>query len=301
MLLTVGLGLIFASVFWVVYRQMTGQLAEAAKASLQVQTEVKIKSLILKYAKRLYRGLIMMIARQVVSADKEKVISRRLISAGITDVMTPIEFMAFKILLGVGLPLAILAYRMIANADISLLMIAGLCVFGWFYPDLWTNGLRGQRRNEITLALPFVIDLLTLSTEAGLDFMGAMQKVVDKARPSPLVQELDRVIKEVQLGSSRGDALRNMAWRVNIDAVSSLIAILVTSDQMGASMGPVLRAQSDMLRSDRFMRAEKAGAAASQKILFPLIFLILPAVFIMIFGPVVLQFVYGGRGGGFGL
>ena len=103
---------------------------------------------------------------------------------------------------------------------------------------------------------------------------------------------------EIQLGASRGDALRNFAWRVNMEVISSFVAILVTADQMGASIGPVLRAQSDLLRNQRFMKAEKAGAAASQKILFPLIFLILPAVFIMIFGPVILQFIYGGGGGG---
>lgn len=298
MLLALGLLVIFGITFWLTYRQLHAQFEGAARASLDVKEDAKYPSLILKYAKKLYKGLIMRIARNFLKEEKENDIKRKLQSAGATEMLTPVEFVAFKILMGIGLPLAMFVYNTIARAGMDPLFIVGLGVFGWFYPNLWVSGMAKTRQRNIELALPFVIDLMTLSTEAGLDFMGAIQKVVEKARPSPLIEELDRVLKEVQLGASRADALRNMSWRIGMDSISSFVAILVTADQMGASIGAVLRAQSDLLRNERFLKAEKAGAAASQKILFPLIFLILPAVFIMIFGPVALSFIYGGAGGG---
>ena len=294
MLLVLGMIIVFGTTYWMVYRQLMAQLEGAARASLEIKEDVKYPSLILKYAKKLYKGLIMTIARNFVKEEKENEIKRKLQSGGALEILTPIEFFAFKILMGIGLPLTLFVYNTIVRAGINPLLIIGIGFFGWFYPNLWVGGMIKKRKREIELALPFVIDLMTLSTEAGLDFMGAIQKVVEKARPSPITEELDRVLKEVQLGASRGDALRNMAWRINMDSISSFVAILVTADQMGASIGAVLRAQSALLRNERFLRAEKAGAAASQKILFPLIFLILPAVFIMIFGPVALSFMHGG-------
>ena len=156
------------------------------------------------------------------------------------------------------------------------------------------KGLIKRRHKEILIALPFVVDMLTLITEAGLDFMAALQRVVEKARPSPLVEELRLAIQEVQLGSTRADALRKMASRLQMEEISSFIAILVSADQMGSSIGKVLRAQSDALRTDRFIRAEKAGATASQLMLFPLIFLIMPAAFIIVFGPLVVKWISGG-------
>ena len=112
---------------------------------------------------------------------------------------------------------------------------------------------------------------------------------MEKAKAGPFTDELARVLRDIQLGVSRADALRNMSWRINMSEVSSFVAVLVSADQMGASIGKVLRAQSDLIRNDRFMRAEKAGAAAAQKVLLPLFFFILPAVFLVIFGPLVLR------------
>jgi uncharacterized membrane protein (UPF0127 family) len=154
------------------------------------------------------------------------------------------------------------------------------------YPSIWVSSTRKRRHEEIKLQMPFVIDLLTLSTEAGLDFIGALQKVVEKTRPGPLVGEIERMLQEIQLGTTRADAMRDMAWRIDLTEISSLVAVLVTADQMGSSLGGVLRVQSELIRTQRFTNAEKKGAAASQKLLFPLIFFIMPAVFIMIFGPV---------------
>ena len=130
-------------------------------------------------------------------------------------------------------------------------------------------------------------------------FVGAIGKVVEKAAQSPLVEEFGQLLREIKVGSSRQEALREMALRIDMTEVNSFVAILISADQMGASIGKILRQQSDAIRTERTLRAEKAGAAAAQKVLLPLVFFIIPAVFIMIFGPFLLNAIYGG--GGLGL
>src|SRR5207302_11160008 len=113
------------------------------------------------------------------------------------------------------------------------------------------------------------------------------------ARAGPLIQDLSFYRLEIQGGTTRAQSLRNFAYRINMSETSSFAALLIQADRLGASIGPVLRAQSDLLRTQRFQRAEKAGAAATQKLLFPLVLCIMPAVFIVIFGPILLNFIYG--------
>ena len=100
------------------------------------------------------------------------------------------------------------------------------------------------------------------------------------------------MLKEIKVGSSRGEALREMAFRINMTEVNSFVAILISADQMGASIGKILRQQSEQIRVERMLRAEKAGAAAASKVLIPLVFFILPAVMLMVFGPFVLGMIY---------
>jgi tight adherence protein C len=127
--------------------------------------------------------------------------------------------------------------------------------------------------------------------------VGAIGKVVEKAKPSPLVDELSQVLKEIKVGSSRSEALKEMAVRLGLSEVNSFIAILVSAEQMGASIGKVLRQQSEQMRVERMMRAEKAGAAASAKIIVPVILIIMPAVLLVMVGPMALSIVLGGGAG----
>ncbi len=166
-------------------------------------------------------------------------------------------------------------------------------IFGFFFPDFWLVGEVQRRQQEIRRALPYVMDLLTLSVEAGLDFVAGVNKVCEKARSGSLIDELAFFLSEIQVGASRQQALRNLAWLVDMPEIRSFSALLIQADILGASVGPVLRAQSDLIRTQRFQRAERMGAYAAQKILFPLILCIMPAVFIMIFGPIALNFFYG--------
>ena len=163
----------------------------------------------------------------------------------------------------------------------------------WVLPAAWLRGAVKRRHLSIQRSLPFVLDLLTLSVEAGMDFISALQRNCRLRRLDPLNEELLRMTKEIQVGSSRRDALRNMANRVRQNDLKSVAYALIQADELGVSIGAMLRIQSEQLRSRRFDRAEKLAAEAPVKMLGPLMLCIFPAVFIILLGPVLGQALKG--------
>lgn len=289
MLALMGLAFMGGGAFYLGWNLFSGEI-EAQAASRLDQAKKKTTNGLLKISKPVFYALVFPYSQKIKADDWKKKQRRMIISAGLEEEIDAEELLAYKIFLGIIVPLAIYVYFMVNGGEIALWIIIGMMLTGYIYPSIWVSGSRKRRHEEIKLQIPFVIDLLTLSTEAGLDFIGALQKVVEKTRPGPLVNEIERMLQEIQLGTTRAESLRNMAWRIDLTEVSSLVAVLVTADQMGSPLGGVLRVQSELIRTQRFTSAEKKGAAASQKLLFPLIFFIMPAVFIMIFGPVILGF-----------
>ena len=163
----------------------------------------------------------------------------------------------------------------------------------WVFPSLWLHAAVHRRHLSIQRSLPFVLDLLTLSVEAGLDFISALQRNCKSRRLDPLNEELLRMTKEIQVGSSRREALLNMAGRVRQPDLKAVAFALVQADELGVSLGSMLRIQSEQLRSRRFDRAEKLAAEAPVKMLGPLLLCIFPAVFVILLGPVVSQAMKG--------
>jgi tight adherence protein C len=286
----IGTAVVGGGAFYLGFNLFSGQL-EASAASRLEQKRKRSSSALLRMSRPMFRSLVMPYSIRLKNEDWKKTWKRRIISAGLEEDIDADELMAYKIFLGVVVPIFLFVYFTVTGGGMAWWLFFGLMLVGYIYPGMWVGGNRKRRHEEIKLQLPFVIDLLTLSTEAGLDFIGALQKVVEKTRPGPLVDEVGRMLQQIQLGTTRADAMRDMAWRIDVQEISSLVAVLVTADQMGSPLGGVLRVQSDLIRTQRFTQAEKKGAAASQKLLFPLIFFIMPAVFIMIFGPVLLGFI----------
>lgn len=266
-------------------------------------TSAVSKSLILKLCRPIIRTYLLPSVSHFKIDNFRKEKKQKIAAAGLTDELSPDELFSLKIFLAMTLPLMALIYNFALQVANPIVLIAIFGFAGFYFPELWLANLIKDRQQQIRLALPFVIDLLSLCTEAGLDFMGAIQRVVIKAKKSPLIDELGTVLNEIKLGTTRADALRRMAARINMAEISSLVAVLVTAEQMGSSISVALKSQADQIRNDRFIRAEKAGAAASQKILFPLIFFIVPAVFIVVLGPLIaklLQKLFSGEIGGIG-
>ena len=284
--------LMAASVFIFIRLLFPEEEAAEAKKRLGIGgVRTQSPSLILKISRPLF-VLLTPLTQNIKAERYRNKIRRGFISAGMTDEISPDEFFAWKIIMMVFVPL--FTYQMLGGIwDVPWWLLLVIFILGFMYPDIWLNGRVSARHQKIFRAMPYVMDLLTLSVEAGLDFVSGIAKVVEKARPSPLIEELSFYLHEIQIGTTRAQALRNLAYRINMAEISSFSALLIQADQLGASIGPVLRAQSDLLRTKRFQLAEKKGAAATQKLLFPLVLCIMPAVFIVIFGPILLNFVYG--------
>lgn len=176
----------------------------------------------------------------------------------------------------------------------SLFYALPFAAFGFVFPYLWLSDQIKKRQKAIARALPYNIDLLTLSVEAGLDFQAALGTVVEKGRPGPLIEELNILLSEIRLGKTRAEALRNTADRIQMVEFGAFVSNLIQADRMGTSLGKVLRIQSTQMRINRTHRAEKAANEAPIKMLLPLIGCIFPTVFLVLFGPIVYRFMYGG-------
>jgi tight adherence protein C len=167
---------------------------------------------------------------------------------------------------------------------------------GFFLPVLWLSSQISRRKNSIIKALPDALDLLTVCVEAGLGFDAAMQKVTEKWKDD-LAMAFGRVLQEIRLGKMRREALRDMADRMDVTDVTSFVAAIIQADQLGVSIAKVLRIQSDQMRVRRRQRAEEKAHQAPVKMLFPMVFLIFPSIYIVLLGPAILTFIGGGAKG----
>lgn len=212
---------------------------------------------------------------------------RKMISAGdpFGIKITPDEFIALAQL--AGMAGAILLSVIFGFAPT---IIFGGAALGYALPHMWLTDAVKTRKLVIRRKLPDFLDLLTLSVEAGLDFNAALSKILKISKKSALVEEFKVMEQELKLGTARYHALKAIAGRVDIPDFSAFVGALLQTDRLGASLGPTLRIQADQLRKRRMQLAEKAGGEASVKLLIPLMLFIFPAVFIMLLGPIVIQF-----------
>lgn len=179
------------------------------------------------------------------------------------------------------------------------LIVAGVsAVLGFFLPEMWLRSKIERRQKEILKAMPDALDLLTICVEAGLGFDAAMGKVNEKW-DNELSLIFGRVLREMQLGKVRREALRSMAQRVGLSEMTSFVAAVIQSEQLGVSMANVLRIQSDAMRVKRRQIAEEAAQKAPIKMLFPMAFLIFPSLMIILLGPAGLLLMRSALGGMF--
>jgi Flp pilus assembly protein TadB len=184
------------------------------------------------------------------------------------------------------------------NLFVTPLLMIGAGAAGFYLPILQLNQEATKRRNTILRQLPTTLDLLTICVEAGLSLQAAMVKVVEKTRPSPLRDEIDQALREIQLGRPRAQALKDMSKRINLKEVNSVVLAMVQAEAMGTSIAKSLRVQSAVARDNRWTRAQEQAYKAPVKMTFPLVFFIFPVIFIVIFGPVALDLLTNWAGGG---
>lgn len=170
----------------------------------------------------------------------------------------------------------------------QLALLAALVLGGLYLPNMWIKTKIRARQSQILKSLPDAIDLLTTSVEAGLGIDAGLGQVSEKVK-GPIAQELRRVLREMAMGSARKDALKALSDRTGVPDVKLFVNALIQAEQMGVSLGQVIRVQADQMRLKRRQRAEQAAYKAPVKMVFPLVFCIFPSVFIVILGPAVLQ------------
>lgn len=284
-----ALGFGFVAAFAAV-RAVTPSPSQVYEMRQRAATKAEAQTIASPLLRLLWPVLAMLVpfARRMGKPEYREQMTRDIPLAGLPRVMTVDHLIGLKLFLAVAAPLFVFL-----NFDSYVLALAAGGI-GYILPDRMIKEQKQAREQKIVRGLPGAVDMLTLAVEAGMDFIAALQRVLDKGASGPLREEIATIVNDIRLGESRSGALRSFASRINVPEVVSFVGVLVQADRLGASIGEVLRNQADRMRTERFQRAERAGAAASQKLLVPLALFIFPAVLIVIVGPVVLSFVYGG-------
>lgn len=238
------------------------------------------------------------------SQKRQEALMLKLRKAGLDYAITPSQFVAYRVVWMIGGAAA--GYWVIDSFNHSDMAEGALsdslyyqvmmfgALFGWIMPGIWLKDRLTLRRRDLLKSLPFYLDIITLCVEAGLNFQGAMNQSVLKGPKGVLRDELMRVLRDIRAGKQRAVALRSMAERLKEPAVTNFIGAVIQAENMGMNLGPVLRAQADQRRSERFLRAEKLAMEAPVKMLFPLIAFIFPCTFIVLFFPIVMKFMESG-------
>jgi len=198
-------------------------------------------------------------------------------------------FVVIKLLTtAVGLAAAFFLLDFGADALQQTVLFVFPIVAGFFGPDAWLERKVGERRQAMLRALPDVLDLLVISVEAGLGFDSALARVVSTV-PGPLSEEFFRMLQETRVGVSRRDAMRHLMERTDLDELRSFLLAMIQAEAFGVTIARVLRVQADEMRVKRRQRAQEKAFAAPVKLVFPLVFCIFPALFIVLLGPAAIQ------------
>ena len=233
-----------------------------------------------------FQGRASHLARRLTGSDAPERIRKRLDVAGNPPGWTVERVLGGKVIGAIVMFFVSVALTTLAGPSftVRLVLILGATAVGWLGPNLYLYQKVYDRSKRMQRDLPDAIDLMTISVESGLAFDAAVQQVARNTE-GPLADEFSRVLREMQIGQGRADALRGLAERTEVDDVKSFVTSMVQADSFGIPIANVLRVQAKEMRIKRTQRAEELAQKVPVKILFPLIFCILPALFIVVIGP----------------
>ncbi|MBI2944352.1 MAG: type II secretion system F family protein [Candidatus Wallbacteria bacterium] len=238
------------------------------------------------------------------SSDFVGQLQKQLAQAGYPGELKPQEFFAIQVivfvvflLMGIG----ICALWIRGNFMLALQVIGAHAIFGILIPRLWLTRRISDRQHIVQLQLPDIMDLLTVSVEAGLGFDAGLGKVIEKMK-GPLPDEFRVILREIRVGKTRKQALKDSMERIGVVDVEAFFSAVIQAEQLGVSLAKVLRVQSDQLRQKRRQRAEEQAQKAPVKMMFPLVLFIFPVILIVLLGPAIIRaydiFVEKGQGPG---
>jgi tight adherence protein C len=223
--------------------------------------------------------------------NRINVLRTRLAMAGNPSGITAGDFVGVKglslmVVMGIAVLFGVLTRYPLNYFSVLLLSLLGFC--GFFLPDVWLSRRIRQRQQGLINALPDALDMLTIAIEAGLSFENALQEIAGKW-DNELSREFTRVLRDIGMGQSRRQALLGLSERTGVQDIVSFVASLNQAEELGVSIGRVLGVQAEELRVRRRQRAQERANQAPIKIMFPLVFLIFPAIFAVLLGPAVPQ------------
>jgi len=245
----------------------------------------------LPFKDRVLLPLMRKIADLVVKFTPEKQLEQtrhQIELAGLAGSMEPTTFFVMRIAATIGLGLmAFLVFFVLSKNNNAIMYVIGGAALGYFFPVLWIKSKISKRQENIMKALPDALDLLTICVEAGLGFDQAMGKVYEKWE-NDLAVAFGRVLREIQLGKLRREALKDMTERMDVPDVTAFTAAVIQADQLGVSMTKILRVQSDQMRVKRRQRAQEKAHQAPVKMMIPMVLLIFPSLWIVLLGPAII-------------
>ena len=197
---------------------------------------------------------------------------------------------------GLGTILGVLVFVMSMDWRYGLLGFMFFALLGWVYPVTWLSGAARFRKDRMSRSLPYAIDLITVAMQAGQDFGAAVRHLVTEGPIGPLRQEFSVMLREIELGKSRVEALKTMSERLQLDEFRTMVTSVIQSSEMGSSIAATLKIQAEEIRRSRYHKAEQQAARAPSLMIVPVALFILPSVFVMIFVPIILRIKGSGIG-----
>ncbi len=289
--------MVFGAVALLVYVGLATVLAEERQVRRQLNRMGDFESSQAKEAEPLLRPFSQRVVaplagatggamRAVAPAGYRDRVRNRLKAAGNPRGLDADRFVSAKAVSALGVTGLLVSLSILRPMGPAWWLLIGLpmIALAFFGPDLWLANLTQKRQKDIRKALPDMLDMLTISVEAGLGFDQAISKLV-KNSDGPLSQEFARMLQEVQAGAERAQALRHMAQRADVSDLNTFITAIIQADAFGVSVASVLRTQAKEMRLKRRQYAEEQAQKAPVKLVFPLILCILPATMIVILGP----------------
>lgn len=242
---------------------------------------------------RVVQPILSSLSRTVLKYTPKEIISnfeRKIVIAGKPFNLSVNDWINMQLIIMASLSVitAIVGYFKSFEINTTVLLIFIEVIIAILLPRLILNRKTLERQREIRNSMPDVLDLLTVSVEAGLGFDGALAKVIDKM-PGALANEFENVLQEIKVGKQKKDALKDMAQRVNLADLTTFIGSIIQADQLGVSIGNVLRIQSEQMRQKRRQRAQEKAMKAPVKMLIPMVLFIFPTLFSVLIGPVLIK------------
>ncbi len=268
-------------------RQIDEQLARASSFSVrsnadQEQATKSFAERVLAPMGKKFSNFGMKLSPQ----SNRMILTQRLHQAGVS--ISPQNFLAFKGGLTIGGIILGLFFALVAKQAALMPLGFGISAIGFIGPDFVINKKAAARKFEMERMLPDTLDLLTVSVEAGLGFDSAISKVCEKME-GPFIDEMSLMAREIRIGETRRQALRNLSDRVGSEGISSFSRSIIQAEELGTSLGRTLRVQAEDIRIKRQLDAEEKATKAPVKMLFPTVIFIFPAMFIVILGPAFLN------------